>query len=447
MDNIGFTVLIYGCLILVALLMTRLTRLLHFPNVTAYLLGGLIIGPSLMLIIYRLFAGSGSAPTLFLSQYATAIGNLGIICDIALAFIALSIGGEFKTSEIKKMGKRIVIIGLFEALTATILVTGILLALHNVLNISVGICLTLGAIAAATAPAATLLVVKQYKAKGPVVSTLLPIVALDDAIGLIIFSISYSIAGVYELGVGISIFSVLVNPLVEILVSLGLGVLIGIVLTQMSKLFKSRANALGLMVGVALISVAIAKINFHFGPVSFQISSLLMCMMIGATYINMKHDSEKYLQRVDEFTSPLFLSFFVISGASIDLSVLAQVSILLVALLYLLTRAAGKYCGASIGAIVTHCEPDVKKYLGITLLPQAGVAIGMAGLAQTRFASTGSGTIIYTIVLCSTLVYELLGPILTKWALEKAHEINKEQEIVVTKKNKHKHGKIQSPSI
>ncbi|MFA6661657.1 MAG: cation:proton antiporter, partial [Bacilli bacterium] len=261
MDNIGFTVLIYGCLILVALLMTRLTRLLHFPNVTAYLLGGLIIGPSLMLIIYRLFAGSGSAPTLFLSQYATAIGNLGIICDIALAFIALSIGGEFKTSEIKKMGKRIVIIGLFEALTATILVTGILLALHNVLNISVGICLTLGAIAAATAPAATLLVVKQYKAKGPVVSTLLPIVALDDAIGLIIFSISYSIAGVYELGVGISIFSVLVNPLVEILVSLGLGVLIGIVLTQMSKLFKSRANALGLMVGVALISVAIAKIN------------------------------------------------------------------------------------------------------------------------------------------------------------------------------------------
>ncbi len=436
--------IVLAILIIVGLLATRIIRLFNLPNVTGYLIAGLLIGPSMFLLISKIF----NIDLMYYEAYSDAVNKLSLLSDVALGFIALSIGVEFKLNHLKEIGKKVFIITIFQALTTTLFVDVALIALHNVLGISLGIAVTLGAIATATAPAATLLVVRQYNAKGPVVDTLLPVVALDDAVGLMVFSISFAIAKVYDTGADITIMAVLVNPLVEIFASLLVGFGLGALMTLISKAFKSRANTLGLLIAFSLLCVGLSQIQFHFGEVEFSLSSLLVCMMLGATYANLRKDTQRYLARVDEFTPPLFLSFFVISGASIDFSVINSFSIVLVALIYIVVRSLGKYSGAYIGSLVSKAEPNVRKYLGITLLPQAGVAIGMANIAKAAFGANGShsGDIIYTIVLTATFVYELVGPMLTKIALEKANEIDKNTSIV----GKHrlvKHHKINDAKI
>ena len=436
--------IVLAIFIIVGLLATRIIRLFNLPNVTGYLIAGLLIGPSMFLLVTKLF---NLDPTYQLA-YQDAVGKLEILSDVALGFIALSIGVEFKIKHLKEIGKKVFIITLFQALTTTLFVDVALIALHKVLGISLGVAITMGAIATATAPAATLLVVRQYNAKGPVVDTLLPVVALDDAVGLMVFSISFAIAKVYDTGSNITVMAVLINPLIEIFASLAVGFGLGALMTLISKAFKSRANTLGLLIAFSLLCVGLSQINFHFGEIEFSLSSLLVCMMLGATYANMRKDTQRYLARVDEFTPPLFLSFFVISGASIDFSVIDSFLIILVAVIYIIVRSLGKYSGAYLGSIVAKAEPDVKKYLGITLLPQAGVAIGMANMAKVAFDVHGShnGDIIYTIVLTATLVYELVGPLLTKLALEKANEIDKNTSII----GKHrlvKHHKINDAKI
>ena len=436
--------IVLAIFIIVGLLATRIIRLFNLPNVTGYLIAGLLIGPSMFLLISKIF----NIDLLYYDNYSDAVNKLSLLSDVALGFIALSIGVEFKLHHLKEIGKKVFIITLFQALTTTLFVDVALIALHKVLGISLGVAVTLGAIATATAPAATLLVVRQYNAKGPVVDTLLPVVALDDAVGLMVFSISFAIAKVYDTGADITIMAVLVNPLVEIFASLLVGFGLGALMTLISKAFKSRANTLGLLIAFSLLCVGLSQIQFHFGEVEFSFSSLLVCMMLGATYANLRKDTQRYLARVDEFTPPLFLSFFVISGASIDFSVINSISIVLVALIYIVVRSLGKYSGAYVGSLIAKAEPDVRKYLGITLLPQAGVAIGMANMAKAAFDVHGShnGDIIYTIVLTATLVYELVGPMLTKIALEKANEIDKNTSIV----GKHrlvKHHKINDAKI
>ncbi len=418
--------LILGIFIIVGLLVTRVIRYLNLPNVTAYLVGGLLIGPSMFLLITKLFNGDETIAL----NYQNAVSQLSILSDVALGFIALSIGVEFKVSSLKKTGGKIFVITLFQALITTILVDIALLLLIKPLNITIGTAITLGAIATATAPAATLLVVRQYNAKGPLVDTLLPVVALDDAIGLMVFSISFAIAKVYDTGATITLIAILINPLVEIIASLLIGLICGIIMTWISKFFKSRANTLGLLIAFSLICVGLSKIDFKFGEVEFKLSSLLVCMMLGATYANLRNDCERYLHRVDEFTAPLFLSFFVISGASINFTVLNDLFVILVALIYIIVRSIGKYSGALLGCKLVKTDPNVTKYLGLTLLPQAGVAIGMASIAKANFAS---GEKIYNIILCATLVYELVGPLLTKIALEKSHEIDQNTGKVIGK--------------
>ena len=436
--------IVLAVFIIVGLLATRIIRLFNLPNVTGYLIAGLLIGPSMFLLISKIF----NIDLIYYENYSDAVNKLSLLSDVALGFIALSIGVEFKLHHLKEIGKKIFIITLFQALTTTLFVDVALIALHKVLGISLGVAVTMGAIATATAPAATLLVVRQYNAKGPVVDTLLPVVALDDAVGLMVFSISFAIAKVYDTGADITIMAVLVNPLVEKFASLLVGFGLGALMTLISKAFKSRANTLGLLIAFSLLCVGLSQIQFHFGEVEFSFSSLLVCMMLGATYANLRKDTQRYLARVDEFTPPLFLSFFVISGASIDFSVINSISIVLVALIYIVVRSLGKYSGAYVGSLVAKAEPDVRKYLGITLLPQAGVAIGMANMAKAAFDVHGShnGDIIYTIVLTATLVYELVGPMLTKIALEKANEIDKNTSLV----GKHrlvKHHKINDAKI
>ena len=436
--------IVLAIFIIVGLLATRIIRLFNLPNVTGYLIAGLLIGPSMFLLISKIF----NIDLIYYENYSDAVNKLSLLSDVDLGFIALSIGVEFKLHHLKEIGKKIFIITLFQALTTTLFVDVALIALHKVLGISLGVAVTMGAIATATAPAATLLVVRQYNAKGPVVDTLLPVVALDDAVGLMVFSISFAIAKVYDTGADITIMAVLVNPLVEIFASLLVGFGLGALMTLISKAFKSRANTLGLLIAFSLLCVGLSQIQFHFGEVGFSFSSLLVCMMLGATYANLRKDTQRYLARVDEFTPPLFLSFFVISGASIDFSVINSISIVLVALIYIVVRSLGKYSGAYVGSLVAKAEPDVRKYLGITLLPQAGVAIGMANMAKAAFDVHGShnGDIIYTIVLTATLVYELVGPMLTKIALEKANEIDKNTSLV----GKHrlvKHHKINDAKI
>ena len=414
--------LILFAFMILGLLSTRLMKVLHLPNVTGYLLSGLIIGPAMLIILNKV---TNWISVEDLNKYKEMVSGLSIITDVALGFIALSIGVEFKIESMKHMGKKIVVITIFQCLLAVILVDIALIIFAKVTGMNMAIAIMLGAIASATAPAATLLVVRQYNAKGPLVNTLLPVVALDDAVGLMVFSISFAISKTIAFGDAVSITSVLVNPILEIILSLLFGFVCGVVMTLISKLFKSRDNNSILMVAFTFLCVALSQIDFKIGEnIEFSLSSLLVCMMLGATYTNLKKDSERFLHRIDEITPPIFLLFFVISGAGMDLSIIPTVGV--IGVIYIIVRSLGKYLGAAIGCKITKAEPSVTRYLGITLLPQAGVAIGMANVAKEALGDLGIK--IYTIVLFSTFVYEIVGPLLTKWALTRAGEINRPSE-------------------
>lgn len=399
MEYLNIT-LILGLAMAAGLLSTRLMKLLNLPNVTGYLIIGLLLGP----FIGQLFS-------------AQAIADFSILSDIALGFIAFSIGCEFKLSSLKKIGGKVVVITIFQALITAVVVAVSIFAISK----DVALALTLGAIATATAPAATLMVVRQYKAKGPVVDTLLPVVAFDDAIGLIVFAIMISISKVVAAGSALTIETVLLAPLLEIVLSVVIGAALGALLALVMRFFKSRANRLSLMIATVLLGVGVTILFDALGW--YSLSSLLLCMMIGAVFANLRSDSNLVVEGIDRWTPPLFMFFFILSGAELDLSVILSVGI--IGIIYILARSLGKYFGAFFGALTVKSDKHIRNYLGLTLLPQAGVAIGMAKVVADEMPSE-IGSKIVTVVLCSVLVFELIGPIVTKIALIKAGEIVKE---------------------
>ena len=404
-----------GLAMFAGLLMTRFTKRFNLPDVTSYLIAGLLIGP--------LALGALGVPGLGFRSFEF-VEEMGLICDAALGFIAFSIGNEFRLEELKHIGKQATVISIFQALTATVFVDLGLLALHLIVGsevLPVSTCIILGAIATATAPAATIMVINQYKAKGPLTSILLPIVALDDAVGLIVFAVSTGIAKALNSG-SISLVSVLINPLVEIVCSLGMGAAVGWAFSEVEKFFHSRSKRLSLAVAFVFVCTGLSKLEFSLGGgVEIGFSSLLVCMMCGTIFCNMCDFSEEIMYRTDRWTAPVFVLFFVLSGAELDLRVFSNLAVVGIGVVYIIARSAGKILGAHFSARATHCQDTICKYLGITLLPQAGVALGMSVTVAAQFGAEGA--IIRNIVLFSVLVYELVGPVMTKIALTAAGEI------------------------
>ena len=410
------------------LMMSRAVKPLKLPAVTGYLIAGLLIGP---FFLGRLgVAGIG-----FVSLDAVAV--LKPISEVALGFIAFAIGNEFRLTQLKAIGRQAAVIAVFQALTATFLVDLCLLILHWIMpdKVTVPVALTLGAIATATAPAATLMVVNQYKAKGPLVDLLLPIVALDDAVGLIVFAISIGIAKSLQGGGAVSAVDVLVNPLIEVVLSLGLGALLGLIYTFIERFFHSRSKRLCVAITFVILAVSLSMLTVSFpgSGVKIGFSSLLVCMMLGTVFCNICPSSEELMAKTDRWTAPLFVLFFVISGAELDLNVFRDTTAILLGVVYILARSAGKIGGASVSSRMTKCPPQVQKWLGITLLPQAGVALGMSITVAEQLGT--EGTVIRSIVLFSVLIYELVGPLLTKIALTKAGDIQPKEDPAETQKN------------
>lgn len=399
--------------VLAGLLMTRVFKPFKLPSVTAYLIAGVLIGPYCLGALH--INGVG-----FVSE--EAVSKLSLISEVSLAFIAFSIGNEFRLDELKKTGRQAFVIGVFQAIAATLLVDIALLAIHFIMpdKLSVAQVLTLGAIATATAPAATLMVVRQYKANGPLTKLLLPIVALDDAVGLIVFAVSFGIAKSLVSGTA-DMISILVNPLLEIVASLVLGAIMGLILTQLEKLFNSNTNRLNMTIALVFLAASISMLDFHVGPFHIGFSSLLVCMMLGTVFCNTCQLSNDIMTASDKWTSPLFALFFVISGAELQLSVFKDGAIVFIGIIYIIFRCLGKYFGAHYSAKATHCSPEICKYLGITLFPQAGVALGMCATAMQLGEQ---GSLIRNITLFAVLVYELVGPLMTKDALMKSGEIH-----------------------
>ena len=413
--------------IVAGLLMSRVTKLFKLPAVTAYLIAGLIIGPYLLGRIDLSFLGMGFDHIGFSGgDFGLSGGEknsaLEILGNVALGFIAFAIGNEFRVSDLKAIGKQAFIIGIIQAVAATILVDIALIGLHflmpNVLSISNAIIL--GAIASATAPAATLMVVRQYKAKGKLTDLLLPIVALDDAVGLVIFSVSFGVARAIESG-EISVISMIVNPIIEVTLSLALGAFMGWIFTACEKIFHSGSKRMSLSISFVLLTVAISMIKIEIGEVHIGFSSLLVCMMLGTVFCNLCDFSADIMDRADKWTAPLFVMFFVLSGAELRLDILADVWVLIIGAVYILTRSVGKYVGSYLSAKLVNCDKNIQKYLGITLLPQAGVAIGMSAIVLETWGE--AGVLVRNIILFSVLIYELIGPMLTKIALTKAGDI------------------------
>jgi Kef-type K+ transport system membrane component KefB len=394
--------------------MSRPAKLLKLPAVTAYLVAGIIVGPFCLGLLGIEGLGFPSIEQ---------VEGLKIISDVALGFIAFSIGNEFRLSQLKKTGKQATIIGILQAVVTTLLVDAVLITFALTTGkISVSVAIVLGAIASATAPAATLMVVKQYKAKGPLTDILLPVVALDDAVGLVIFAVSFGVAKALSVGGAISVAAVILNPLIEITASLLLGFVMGVLFDFTEKFFHSNSKRLSISITFVFLTVALSMIDIPLGGgIHISFSSLLVCMMLGTVFCNMCDFSEELMERADKWTAPLFILFFVLSGAELDFSVFGSVYVIIVGVLYILSRSAGKYFGAYGSSLISGTSPTIKKYLGITLLPQAGVALGMS--LQAEQALGADGFLIRNIILFSVLIYELVGPTLTKIALTKAGDI------------------------
>ncbi len=400
--------------LLAGLLLTRLVKRWHLPAVTAYLVAGVLIGPNCL--------GLLGVPGLGFASF-DAVGALSLISDVALGFIAFSIGNEFRLSALRKTGRQAAVVAVIQALAATVLVDVVLLLLHLVLGekLPISTCIVLGAVATATAPAATMMVVNQYKAKGKLTDILLPIVALDDAVGLVVFAISFGVAKTMTSG-SFSLLAVLVNPLLEIVGSLLLGAALGVLFSGVERLFHSNSKRLSVAVTFVILAAALSKLELPLGgELRLGFSPLLVCMMVGTIFCNLCDFSEEIMFKTDRWTAPLYVLFFVLSGAELDLRVFAELAVVGIGVAYILARSAGKYFGASFGARLMKCDDNVCKYLGITLLPQAGVALGMSVTVAAQMGQEGA--IIRDIILFSVLVYELVGPILTKIALTKSGDI------------------------
>ena len=411
--------------IFAGLMMTRVMNRWHLPDVTAYLVAGVLIGPSLIGLLHIPGLGFGSYEEL---------ESLGLISDVALGFIAFSIGNEFRLSQLRETGRQAMVIGILQAVLTAVVVDLALVLIHlaapEVLSLAAAI--TLGAIAAATAPAATLMVVRQYKAKGPLTDLLLPIVALDDAVGLVLFAVSFGLAEALGSGT-VDLISVVVNPLLEILGSLILGALAGWVLTLLERLFHSNRNRVAMTIGFVFLTVALAKLELPLGRASMGFSPLLVCMMLGTVFCNFCPLSEELMLQADRWSGPAVTLFFVLSGAALKFEVFGDPAVLLAGVVYIVARSLGKYLGAGMSSSLVRSPEPVRKYLGITLLPQAGVALGMC---VTAAQLPGDGPLIRNIVLFAVLVYELAGPVMTKWALTKAGDIKPKSEDVLRRRER-----------
>ena len=417
--------------LIAGLLMSRLAKAVNLPAVTSYLVAGLLLGPFVLgrLGLSGLGIGFGS-----LEQ----VEGYGVVTQVALGFIAFVIGNEFRLSSLRSMGQQAITVGIAQAVITTALVDVALVGVHLLFPqvLSLASAITLGSIAAATAPAATLMVVKQYKAKGPLTHLLLMVVAIDDAVGLVLFSASYGVANALEQG-HMDLLSVVVEPLMEILLSLLLGAVAGYLLNLLEVYFHSRSKRMSLSVAFVLLTVGVSLLEVEVGGVRCGFSLLLVCMMTGTIFCNVCPTSEELMERVDGWTMPLNILFFVISGAELDLNVLSQPVTLMVGIIYIIARSAGKYCGANLSCRITKEPKSIVDHLGITLLPQAGVALGMAITA----ASLSDGALARNVVLFAVLVYELVGPTLTKRSLLAVGEIRPEGRTNARKQNDPKEAK------
>ena len=396
------------------LMMSRLTKLVNLPAVTAYLVAGLLLGP--------FFLGRLGISGLGFNSLEQVEG-MKIITQAALGFIAFTMGNEFRLSQLKATGAKAITIGILQAVITTVVVDVVLIALHLFFPqiISLPCAITLGAIASATAPAATLMVVRQYKADGPLTKLLMLVVAIDDAVGLVLFSVSFGIATALSNG-QVNVTAIVVEPIVEIVLSLGLGAVMGWVLNRVELFFHSRSKRMTISVAFVLLTAGLSMLEFEVAGIHCGFSLLLVCMMTGTIFCNICPTSEELMERVDGWVMPLNVLFFVLSGAELDLNVLAQPVTLLVGVVYILARSAGKYYGSAISCRLTRQDKPITDHLGITLLPQAGVALGMALTA----ASLADGALARNVILFSVLVYELIGPNLTKRSLLAVGEIKPE---------------------
>ena len=412
--------------LIAGLLMSRLAKAVNLPAVTSYLVAGLLLGPFVLgrLGLSGLGIGFGS-----LEQ----VEGYGVVTQVALGFIAFVIGNEFRLSSLRSMGQQAITVGIAQAVITTALVDVALVGVHLLFPqvLSLASAITLGSIAAATAPAATLMVVKQYKAKGPLTHLLLMVVAIDDAVGLVLFSASYGVANALEQG-HMDLLSVVVEPLMEILLSLLLGAVAGYLLNLLEVYFHSRSKRMSLSVAFVLLTVGVSMLEVEVGGVRCGFSLLLVCMMTGTVFCNVCPTSEELMDRLDRWVSPINILFFVLSGAELDLTILSNPLVLLVGVVYIASRSLGKIGGAYASCRATKCSPSIQKYLGITLLPQAGVALGMAATA----AELSDGHMVRNVVLFSVLVYELVGPTLTKISLVAAGEIRPEGRTSARVENK-----------
>lgn len=418
------TILAISVALIMGLLMTRILRPLKLPDVTAYLIAGVLIGPY---VLGRLnIQGVGFISTSDVEQYA-------LISSVALGFIAFTIGNEFRLSQLKNIGRQAMVVGIAEGLVASVCVNIAMFVLHIFLGdkLPVTTVILLGAIATATAPAATLMVVRQYKAKGKLTDILLPVVALDDAVALMVFAVSFGVAMALRDG-AFNITSILVEPILEIILSLIVGAFMGWLLTQLETLFNSNSNRLSLTIAFVFLTVGISMLEFDIGGIHVAFSSLLVCMMLGTIFCNICPLSEDLMEKSDRWTAPLFALFFVISGAELELSVFSDISIVIIGVVYIVFRCIGKYLGAWSSSKAAGCDPTVQKYLGITLFPQAGVALGMCITAAAKFGAEGA--MIRNIILFSVLVYELVGPSMTKWALKRTGDIQPKSAEVINRR-------------
>ena len=414
LNSLMQTLLLIAVALFAGLLMTRLFDKFHLPDVTAYLVTGVLIGPCVL--------GRLGVPCLGFNTFEQ-VDSLSMISDVALGFIAFAIGHEFRLSALKQTGKQATVIGIVQACVATLFVDIALISLHFIMPdiLPLPVAITLGAIAAATAPAATLMVVRQYKAKGPVTDVLLPVVALDDAVGLVIFAVSFGIAQSIKSG-ETNFIALILEPLMEVFLSLVFGGLVGLGLTWLERFFHSHRNRNALIVGSVILTVAVSQLKIPVGPFTFGFSSLLVCMMLGTVFCNFCPLSEELMLQADRWSGPAITLFFVLSGAALEFGVFSDPSVILIGLVYIVARSLGKYLGAGWSSAIMHSAPQVRKWLGVTLLPQAGVALGMCATAY-RVLSGAEGTLIRNIILFSVLIYELIGPSLTKMALTKAGDI------------------------
>jgi Kef-type K+ transport system membrane component KefB len=409
------TLLSLSVALFAGLMMSRVVKIFKLPAVTGYLIAGILIGP------YCLGAlgvkGIGFVDMENIKTYT-------LLSETALGFIAFLIGNEFRLSQLKKTGKQATVIGIFQAVFTTLIVDAVLIGIHFLIpdKLPLPSAIILGAVAAATAPAATLMVVKQYKAKGPLTDILLPIVALDDAVGLVIFAISIGIAKALMAG-KVSLISIILEPILEVVLSLGLGAVMGFAFDYFERFFHSRSKRLAMSVTFVFLTVALSMLEFEVFGIHIAFSSLLVCMMLGTVFCNICDFSEELMDRIDRWTAPLFILFFVISGSELELSVFTDLLVVFIGLAYIISRCIGKYFGARLSASATKCDSNIVKYLGVTLFPQAGVALGMAMKAESLGAE---GVIVANITLFSVLIYELVGPFLTKVSLLKAGEIKPE---------------------